>query len=255
MLTDHQPPLSDEGGHTFLRQRPGWRVLAIVGIAVVLLAVIAGGVWGIARQQGSGTKAQTTPMTTATATVAPHVVYQADWSHGADGWNLPAGATIVGGHLMIDSGDNLSIEIPYVPRTPNYTVRMEFQIVLASIGGHFGLTARNAAGDRQYLAQMECTPMHEGGWNPSLGGCAGAVTVYAKGGTYPSGLFTSDYVVRGGPQSFDLEARGDTLTFCPTDDCLVPVTSGTPMDAGPHLIIEVRAVKLLVTAVTVTALS
>ncbi len=160
---------------------------------------------------------------------------------------------VADGHLAISGGQAVEVEIPYAPTTRNYTIEMDYQIVRAEIGGHFGLTAFNAAGERQYLAQMQCTPMHQGAWNPSLGGCVGAVLVVARGGTYPSGLFTSDYVVHGGAQSFSVSLAGDTVNFCSSGDCVSPVSSATPMDASPHLMIDDRAVNLIVTRVTVLA--
>jgi hypothetical protein len=181
------------------------------------------------------------------------VVYQSDWSHGADGWTLPATVRVADGHLAISGSQAVQVEIPYAPTTRNYTIEMDYQIVRAEIGGHFGLTAFNGSGDRQYLAQMQCTPMHQGAWNPSLGGCVGAVLVTARGGTYPSGLFTSDYVVHGGAQTFSLGLAGDTVNFCSSGDCVSPVSSATPLDASPHLMIDDRAVNLIVTRIAVLA--
>ncbi len=254
MLTNHQPPDAPGTGVGVSGRRlgRGWRPLAVAGIVVVLLAIIAGAIWGANRPHAE-VMARATP--SATATPVPRVVYQTDWSHGADGWTLPATAQIIGGHLVIDGSQSVNVEIPYVPTTGNYAIEMDFQIVRAEIGGYFGLTARNTAGDRQYLAQMQCTPMHQGAWNPALGGCVGAVLVTARGGTYPAGLFTSDYVIRPGPQNFRLGVTGDTVNFCPVNDCLDPVSSAVPMDASPHLMIEDRAVKLMVTRVVVIALA
>jgi hypothetical protein len=181
------------------------------------------------------------------------VVYQSDWSHGADSWTLPATAQVADGHLAISGSQAVQVEIPYAPTTRNYTIEMDYQIVRAEIGGHFGLTAFNGTGDRQYLAQMQCTPMHQGAWNPSLGGCVGAILVTARGGTYPAGLFTSDYVVHGGAQTFSLGLSGDTVNFCSSGDCVSPVSSATPLDASPRLMIDDRAVNLIVTRIAVLA--
>lgn len=253
MLTNHQPLNSHTpDGREAARRRP----LVVGGIIALLLAIIAAIIWGAARANsgvGAGVTAHATPSVTATS--APRVVYQSDWLHGADGWNLPATAQVVDGHLIIDGSAAVDIMIPYVPTTRIYTIQMDYQILSVEIGGRFGLTAFNATGDRQYLGQMQCTPMHQGAWNPSMGGCVGAILVMVRGGTYPSGLFTSDYVVHGGPQTFTIAVTGDTVNLCPLDDCLVPVASATPMDASPRLMIEDRAVKLMVTRITVTALS
>lgn len=240
---------------TGLRRRA--HPLIVVGVALTLLTLLASALWAIPRigsiGSGRASTARPTPGVTAPPTAAPHIVYQSDWSQGAAGWKLPPSATISGGRLTLAGTSSVSVEIPYVPKTRDYTIEMDFQILLANVGGYFGLTARNAAGDRQYLGQMQCTPMHEGAWTPAMGGCAGAVLVTARGGVYPSGLWTSDYVVHGGPQTFRLDVAGDTVNFCPVGDCLVPVTSATPLDASPHLLIEARAVKLLITRVAVIA--
>ncbi|HEY7342220.1 MAG TPA: hypothetical protein VH591_15190 [Ktedonobacterales bacterium] len=249
MLTDQQRPDASGAGSPTSRWR---RPLAIAGGVVVLVAIIAGVVWGVTRGN-AGLAVQPHATSSATATPAPRVVYQSDWSHGADAWTLPASVTVADGHLAISGSQAVQVEIPYVPTTRNYTIEMDYQIVRAEIGGHFGLTAFNGSGDRQYLAQMECTPMHQGAWNPSLGGCVGAVLVTARGGTYPAGLFTSDYVVHGGAQSFSLGLEGDTVNFCSSGDCVSPVSSATPMDPSPHLMIDDRAVNLIVTRITVTA--
>jgi hypothetical protein len=249
MLTDQQPDAASVGTNLLPRWR---RSLAIAGAVVVLLAIVAAVVWGATRESLEGVvRTRVTP--SATATPTPRVVYQSDWSHGAKSWTLPATVKVEGGHLAISGGQAVEVEIPYVPTTRNYTVEMDFEIVRAEIGGHFGLTAFNAAGERQYLAQMQCTPMHQGAWNPTLGGCAGAILEDTNRGTYPSGLWTSDYVIHGGPQTFSVTLTGDTLNFCPVNDCLEPVISPSPMDASPHLMIEDRAVNLIVTRVTVTA--
>jgi hypothetical protein len=249
MLTDQQRP---DAASARRSTQPRWRrPLAIVVAAGMLVAIIAAVIWGATHgNTGVAVQPRATPSTTATP--APRVVYQSDWSHGANGWTLPASVQVADGHLAISGSQAVQVEVPYVPTTPNYTIEMDYQIVRAEIGGHFGLTAFNGSGDRQYLAQMQCTPMHQGAWNPSLGGCVGAILVTARGGTYPSGLFTSDYVVHGGAQSFSLGLEGDTVNFCSSGDCVSPVSSATPMDASPHLMIEDRAVNLIVTRITVT---
>lgn len=254
MLTDQQPHYAPSDGTPRAQQAtrvPRSRPLVITGIVVVLVAIVAGAIWGATRSHAGGTTtARATP--SATATTIPHVIYQADWSHGADGWTLPAQATIVDGHLLLDSKTPISLQIPYIPTTPTYAIDMEFQIEAVTPGGYFGLTTRNAAGDSQYAAQMMCTPMHEGAWTPAMGGCPGAVLVTIRGGRDPSQLFTSDYVIGPGTQTFHLEVTSDTVNFCPVNDCLVPVTSAQPLDASPHIFIEDRAVKLLITRVTLT---
>ncbi len=240
---------SERRGPRVLRSRP----LIITSIVVVLVAILAGTFWGVTRSNGEKpTTAR--PIPSATATTIPQVVYQADWSHGANGWTLPPQAKIVDGHLLIDSKTDLALQIPYIPQTRNYATEMDFQLEGLTVGGHFGITTRTASGDLQYAAQMTCTPMHEGAWTPDMGGCPGAVYLNVHAARNPGDNFTSDYVIHSGPQTFHLEVTDDTVNFCPANDCLVPVTSPTPLDPSPHIFIAVRAVKILITRVTILAL-
>lgn len=257
MITEQQPPHtpSDEPSSGRRDPRvPGPRPLAITSIVVLLVAIVAGAIWGLTRSNAGSATTTTRALPSATATRVPQVVYQADWSHGANGWTLPAQAQIVDGHLLIDSKADLALQIPYIPQTRNYAIEMDFQLEGLTVGGHFGITTRDAAGDLQYAAEMACTPMHEGAWTPDMGGCPGAVYLNVHYTKNRDDNFASDYVIHSGPQTFYVEATGDTVNFCPAGDCLVPVTSAKPLDASPHIFIAVRAVKILITRVTVLAL-
>jgi hypothetical protein len=253
MLADRQHPQAQGDGATQGQDTTGAprrRPLVIFGMLVVLAAVIASAIWGVTRSNASSTSAA--HGTSPAATAVPRVLYQADWSQGANGWKLPAGAKIVNGNLVLDSKDLLRVPVPYVP-TGNYALEMDFQIEAVTVGGHFGFTVQNPAGKNQYFAQMDCTPMHQGAWTPAMGGCPGAVLVSVAGGSYPSGLWTSDYVISPGPQNFRMEVTSNnTVNFCPVHDCLVPVTSAKPFGTPPQLLIEDRAVKLLITHIAVT---
>lgn len=259
MITDQQSPSAPSDGTSSEQHGPHMprpRPLIIISMAVLLVAVIAGAVWGFTRSNGAAT---TTARATATATATriPQVVYQADWSHGANGWTLPAQTKIVDGHLLLDLSDSTalaSLQIPYVPTTPNYAVEMDFQLEGLTVGGHFGFTGRDATGTIQYAGEVACTPMHQGSWTPDMGSCPGAVYVNTRG-SKDSGSFASDYVINPGPQTFRLEVTdGNTVTFCPVNDCLLSATSTQPYPASLRIFIEDRGVKLLITRVTVTTL-
>jgi hypothetical protein len=184
------------------------------------------------------------------------VLYQADWSHGNDGWKLPAGAKIIDGHLEIESSAALALQIPYVATTPNYAVEMDYLLQATMKGGRFGVTSRNAAGTLLYSVFMQCTPeapIPPGTWNPSNGACPGVALELTPGGTYPEGFWTTDYAIGTGAQTFRVDARGNTVAMCPVkDDCVVPVTSPKPLSASQQLFIDTRAVKLQITRVVVT---
>lgn len=251
MIGDQQPPQAAADGAASKRQPQRWRPLVIAGWAIVLVAVVAVAIWGVTRPTTGGTA---TVAPHATATAVPRLLYQANWSQGDDGWQLPAGAKVTNGDLVIDSKNRVQVPIPYTP-TGNYALEMDFQIEAVTVGGHFGFTVQSAAGQNQYFAQMDCTPMHQGAWTPSMGGCPGSVLVAVSGGSFPDGLWTSDYVIAPGQQTFRMEVTDkNTVNFCPVHDCLVPVSSAKPFAMPPLLLIEDRAVKLLVTRVAVTTL-
>ena len=257
MMDDRQPTgtMTDETPRT--RQTRRWRPFVVAGLAILLVAVVAGAIWGVTRGTDASTSA-THGTASATATPAPRILYQADWSHGADGWHLPAGAQIVNGKLNIASADALSLHIPYVPTTPNYAVEMDYLLQATMKGGRFGITGRTAAGDQLYMVEMQCSPhtrVLPGAWDPTKGACPGIALELTPGGKYPGGYWVTDYAIGTGPQTFRVEKRGNTVLMCPVvDGCDVPVTSPKPMAASQQVSIETRAVKIEITRVVVTTL-
>jgi hypothetical protein len=234
------------------------RPRVVTGLVLVLVAVIAGAIWGVTRSAGGGGTATSAPPHATATSAPPRVLYQSDWSQGADGWNLPTGAKIVDDHLELAGIDALSLQIPYVPTTQNYAVEMDYLLQATMRGGRFGVTSRNAAGDQLYAVSMQCTPeapIPPGTWDNTNGACSGVVLELTPGGTYPSGFYTTDYTVGTGAQTFGVEARGNTVAMCPVKgDCVVPVTSAKPLGSAQHLSIETRAVKIQITRVVVMTL-
>src|SRR5262249_55424942 len=122
MISDQQPPEGAAKAESPPPRNKRPRPFVVASLFIVLVAVVAGAIWGVSRSAGGGGAAHA-PLQ-ATATPAPRVLYRADWSQGANGWTLPAGATLADGRLQIASSDALSLQIPYVPTTPNYAVEM-----------------------------------------------------------------------------------------------------------------------------------
>jgi hypothetical protein len=257
VITGEQPLPTPNNGTSPAQRAPRRRPLVVVGMLVVLVAVIAGAIWGVAHST-AGSSPAARGASSATATPVPRVLYQADWSQGAAGWRLPAGAKITDGHLDIESSDALSLLIPYVPTTQNYAVEMDYLLQATMRGGRFGVTSRDAAGNELYTVRMLCSPhtrVLPGAWDPTKGACPGVALELTPGGKYPGGYWTTDYAIGTGPQTFRVETRGNTVVMCPVvDGCVVPVTSPRPMTPSPQLSIETRAVKLLITRLVVTTL-
>jgi hypothetical protein len=92
---------------------------------------------------------------TATATSAPVVLYQANWSHGLGDWQATPGWTVVDGALQSDTGQDRAITIPYQPATPNYTVEYQIQILnILVTGGYYQLAALPQPGRNGYVASI-----------------------------------------------------------------------------------------------------
>ena len=80
-----------------------------------------------------------------TTTVAPGtVLYQANWSHGLDGWKGSSDWSVVQGNLQgVVSSDASSIIAPYMPDITNYTVEATIRVVrlFYKNGGYYSIFA------------------------------------------------------------------------------------------------------------------
>jgi hypothetical protein len=98
-----------------------------------------------------------TAQATATATAAPRLVYQADWSRGLAGWAPTSGWTVSDGVLRSDTGNDRQITLPFRPETPNYAVEFRLRIVslVPSAGTQYALRADPTAGLDGFVALVE----------------------------------------------------------------------------------------------------
>jgi len=230
------------------RRSSPWRAL---GIVVALVAVGAGLIWVLGQIPVDGTSTNPSAYATATATALPRLVYQSDWSQGADGWTLPAGATIADGKLSIKTVDPLLIPIPYAITSRNYAMEMDYLLVGNNKGGRFGVSAQDASGKVQYQLEFDCTPEtvlpHSGDFY-SNGKCPGDVLEDSSGG----GFFAADYKIGPGAKTFRAEVHNNTVFMCVlTSDCLEPITGTTPLVSSPHVFIAVRGYTMVISQVRV----
>jgi hypothetical protein len=93
----------------------------------------------------------------ASATAAPQLVYQADWSHGLAGWKATPGWSVSGGVLQSDMASDREITSPFQPTTPNYAVELRLQIMNALQSGptQYELSADPTASIDGYIALFE----------------------------------------------------------------------------------------------------
>lgn len=71
-----------------------------------------------------------------TATLAPRVLYQADWTHRASEWTLPPHWRIVGGMLINDGQGFNAIEIPYRITSTTYTLTLQMRVTAINSPGY-----------------------------------------------------------------------------------------------------------------------
>ncbi|HCI79276.1 MAG TPA: hypothetical protein DHW02_06275 [Ktedonobacter sp.] len=96
------------------------------------------------------------PISSPTSTVAPGtVLYQADWSHGLDGWKGSSGWSAVQGNLQgVISANGSSITAPYIPHGTNYTIEATIQVVrlFNKNGGYYSIFASPLPGKDGFQA-------------------------------------------------------------------------------------------------------
>lgn len=97
------------------------------------------------------------PTATPTPSVPPGtVLYQADWSHGLDGWKNTGGWSVVQGMLqgVSNNVNGISIAAPYIPKVANYAVEARIRVVrlILKNGGYYSIFATQQPGADGYQA-------------------------------------------------------------------------------------------------------
>ncbi|HLG64654.1 MAG TPA: hypothetical protein VKY19_22130 [Ktedonosporobacter sp.] len=102
--------------------------------------------------------ASPTPQPTPTPTPlvkAGTVLYQADWSHGLDGWQ-GSGWRSVQGQLETTQDGTFTIMAPYQPAVHNYAIEVQIQIgqIFHPASGYFSIFAQSASGQDGFQASV-----------------------------------------------------------------------------------------------------
>jgi hypothetical protein len=156
---------------------------------------------------------QTAPATpTATAQPAATVLYQANWSHGLDGWQAAHGWQVDAGKLLVESTANTTITAPYRPATPDYAIEASIQVVrFLQPGAQFWVFANDAPGQDGYIAgAISLTPPADG--PPGL--YAGYAQAAPNELDYNQGGFSqSDFAPGYNVRTYRVEVQGNELSF------------------------------------------
>ncbi len=175
---------------------------------LALFAVLAATACAPGAQASVSTPTPTTPAVP-TATPAPKLLYQADWSHGANGWTLPPHWHIKNGQLVNDGGGHEPINIPYAVTVPNYALEVELQVQgiptnVSGCPGYFGFVGQDSAGKQLFSGDANCLVA-----NPALHAWAELGTT----NVYPGGFIASDYVVGYSTKVYRIEVHGRAIKY------------------------------------------
>jgi hypothetical protein len=244
MATHHTPPAAHH------------RPLVLASVAVVLTLMLAGGVWALTRSSSPGrvsTPAGTstpTAMPSPTPTSAPHTVYTANWSHGADGWALPPSVHTTSGHLVFDGTGTVTLTIPYQPPVTGYTIQMGMEIFQAAPtgpvgGGTITISGQDASGNSQFYAQLLCKAR-------SAPGChGGQSTVGTLNGQYPQGLEASDFSISPVERIYTVQVTDEDVRFCNGVACM-PASFVTAPTVAVKLVLQDSDLQLVITSLVIT---
>ncbi len=220
------------------RKRRTW-TLALLALAALLAGCDAGA--------SAKPTATATTIRIATPTPIPTVLYQADWSKGADGWKLPPHWSIQHGALENDGGGVDAMPIPYTVTVPDYEVDLVARVVnVASpqnCGNLYGMQALDTSGNQLYYAQIYCI-----GTNPQNPG--ESLLNVTAGDT--GGFATADFALNNDVKTYRVQVHAQGLRFFPNSAAAnggatssVPLSPATFSLLDQHVQLEVTKFAVL----------
>lgn len=178
---------------------------------------------------GSPTNAPPTnaPPTATPAPPAPGtVLYQANWSGGADGWAASTPWAVVNGNLLNDGSQQTPILAPYQPVTANYAVEATIQVVSQNSSPTFGVFARGSASESLGYVGGIVGYLDADGYNDSAG--ISVDSIYCP--NTPSQCIA--FNPGSGWHTYRLEVSGNTVKLYVDGGILLQMTDNSHLDAG-----------------------
>ncbi len=134
-----------------------------------------------------------------------HVLYQADWSKGDDGWTGSERWKVLNGQLLNDGRDNSSISAPYTPDILDYAIEARIQIIRVHDAGwgncsRIGIFARAGKDNLGYQGKIECVRLEAP--------YAGSAQITAD-----DTLARADYSPGSDWHTYRLEVQGNHVSF------------------------------------------
>lgn len=222
------------------------KIWAVVISLLLLLAIVGGGAFYVNNvllaKQSTATSTPTTvaqvtatpiptqeqPSPTPTLTPSPTtipetVLYQANWSTGADNWKTSGQwKWISNGSLGSDGtsqNGGYTIIAPYKPTSSDYAIEAVIQYNNGSYNTTFGLVARSTSGQDGYAGTVD----------------AGSNDVYIAHMSEDSlsdSLSKQDYNVDSSQHTYRLEVKGNSITFFIDGQQISQVTDNRYTSAG-----------------------
>ena len=187
------------------------RGLALILGVAALLAACATGAPRASQPTATATPAPTTP---------PHILYQADWAHGASQWTLPAGWRISADGLANGGHSATQVTIPYTPSVQDYTIEIVLKVNAvvgaAACGNAFGLEGQTPGGAAVYDATVSCIDHQYHGFS------------YIYCSNADGGSSTYDYATGVSPRVYEINVAGQNVSytlsgaFLGTSRCALP---------------------------------
>lgn len=217
-------------------------VLALVALAVTL--ALAG--CSPAATTAGGKSGASTPAPTATS--APRVLYQADFTNRASEWTLPPHWSIVNGALQNDgdSSSIISLQIPYQVTSQNYTLSMQIRAIAtkgAGVSNMYGVRGESPSGD--YLFTGAATDIQ-----PSLHSYA----IVYPATPNPNGVTVGTYDLTPGRSArpYEWQVDGKFVSFIVSGSRIGgQVESAVPL-APAHLVFLDQSVQMVIESLTIT---
>ncbi|MGO8946680.1 MAG: hypothetical protein ACLQUY_03240 [Ktedonobacterales bacterium] len=239
---------SPEAGRS-LRTRILVVSLPLLVIAAILLSLV---LYTASRPSTSGGASHSSPAPTTTstgnqATPKPEVVYQADWTHGANGWTMPAHWHLVDGYVENDGGGTEPLMVPYYVTSPDYTIEADLTVqnVPNTQGSPaYGIEGLNGGGQLQFIGDIDSiqTKIHHGFSELYL--------THAEPGGQP--ISTQDAAITYATLTFAVQVQRDNVGFCIDANCLSNLNSTTPL-WPMHIAIEDLGVQMTLTRLVITS--
>jgi hypothetical protein len=190
---------------------------------------------------------RTTPTTLTRGTPTPATLYEADWTHGADGWTLPPHWQITAGQLVNDGQGTSPIAVPATVTAANYAIEMRVQVQsvtsATTCANTFGLLALDTSGGERYVAHATCLDAA-----PPFRGQAELRAADDQTTT------DADFAAGTAPQIYRITVQGDQISFAGEGGLLGNVTTKAPLSPA-RFAIEDQHVQLIVTSLSIVQLA